>query len=202
MEQECLPKLIKGITAKCNFIVSPKNFEVLRVNNNTLLINSNEKFTVNSDCGMSNRTLLASYLIEFEACQVSINDTTTYTTKATQLHGADLFYPLDGITINSHYDVLNLTIDHLYDLYQQMRRELDHVLLENNSFHFIWPSISIFGGVIMPITMTTVFFILYYKCRTRRSSPLLSCCNSTSQQQPDDSYAKFPKASPQQETEM
>lgn len=148
-DSACIPNLLDGKAAVCNYTSNPIQHEVVSIDTHHILINTANNFTLSSDCGTTDRILYGSYLIQYENCTLII-DNVSYTSKIRNITGTPLHLPLDGISITKNGDVLNLSMEHLHELQMEARKDLDYLRLNNNSLHF--PHWSIFGGItILPI---------------------------------------------------
>lgn len=150
-DSTCIPNLLDGKAAICNYTSNPIEKEVMPIDMQHILINSASNFTLSSDCGTTERTLSGSYLIQYENCTARI-DNVSYTSKTRNIIGKPIHLPLDGIPISKHGDILNLSMEHLHKLQIEARKDLDLLRLNSNSLRF--PHWSIFGGItIIPIVI-------------------------------------------------
>ncbi|XP_058816748.1 uncharacterized protein LOC131680031 [Topomyia yanbarensis] len=140
----CIPKLLKGEQATCNFTTNPVEEEVIFLDNQHLFINTMKNFTLSSNCGLTNRNLTGAFIVFFRNCQLYINNV-LYSSRVKTLPGNPIQLPLDGIDVNMHQEILNISLDHLHKLHLETRKELDVIRLSTNSIK--WPTLSIFGGI-------------------------------------------------------
>ncbi|XP_061499672.1 uncharacterized protein LOC133391265 [Anopheles gambiae] len=160
---ECVPRLIGGQQASCNFTKQPRTFEAFRVGDQAVLINSIQNFSLFNNCGTSNRTLKESFVVRTNSCDVWINDV-QFSSKVVEMIGELSLYQLDGIVINKQHEVINISIEHLLDLHLETRKELEHIRLENQSLSITWPSISLLGGTSIPLVICIVILLV---CRRK-----------------------------------
>ncbi|XP_062556062.1 uncharacterized protein LOC134220931 [Armigeres subalbatus] len=71
----CVPNLLNGKSAKCVYLANPME-EVVSIDNQHILINLQENFTLHTNCGLPTRNLSGTYLISFSNCEVTINNRT------------------------------------------------------------------------------------------------------------------------------
>lgn len=111
----CIPNLLDGKPATCNFTSNPMEQEVIPIDMQHILVNTINNVTLSSDCGTFGRRLSGSYLIQYETCTIQINNT-SYTSKTRNVSGKPIHLPLDGITITKNGDIVNLSMEHLHKL--------------------------------------------------------------------------------------
>ncbi|XP_055630127.1 uncharacterized protein LOC129770943 [Toxorhynchites rutilus septentrionalis] len=70
----CIPKLLKGEPATCNYTSNPIEEEVLYLDERHILINTMKNFTLSSNCGITQRNLSGSFVIFFSNCQLYVNN--------------------------------------------------------------------------------------------------------------------------------
>lgn len=162
-DSTCIPRLLDGKPAMCNYTSNPVQQEVVSLDMNHILVNTANNFTLLSDCTAIERILFGSYLIQFENCTIRINNV-SYTSKPKNITGQPINLSLDGITITKNGDVLNLSMEHLHKLQAETRKDLDLLRLTNNSLHF--PHWSLFGGItLLPIIIGFVILFSIFSHR-------------------------------------
>ncbi|XP_062540346.1 uncharacterized protein LOC134208377 [Armigeres subalbatus] len=142
----CLPRLLRGNPATCNFTVNPLIEQVIYLDDQHLLINSAANFTLSSNCGITDRNLSGSFVIYFDNCYLSINDV-AYHKRTQNLPGNPMRLPLDGIEVSKHREVLNISLKHLHKLHMETREELDIIRLSAKSLS--WPHWTLFQETIL-----------------------------------------------------
>ncbi|XP_053698942.1 uncharacterized protein LOC128745900 [Sabethes cyaneus] len=164
----CIPRLLKGESATCNYTSNPMEEEITFLDDQHIFINTMKNFTLTSNCGVTNRKLSGSFLISFNNCQLRINDV-LYTSRVKTLPGNPIQLHLDGVEIKKQQDILNISVEHLHKLQTETRKDLDLIRLKNNSWHFLnWSIWSIIGGMISPLIICTLLLLsfLIYRNRT------------------------------------
>lgn len=165
-DSTCIPNLIDGKAATCNYTTNPIQQEIVSLDMHHVLINTANNFTLSSDCGTTERILSGSYLIQYENCTIRINNA-SYTDRTQNITGKPIHLPLDGISITKNGDVLNLNLEHLHKLQIETRKDLDILRLTNNSLQF--PHWSIFGGLtILPVIIGIVILFSIFSHRTTK----------------------------------
>lgn len=162
----CIPNLLKGKVAICNFTSNPTEEEVLYLDNHHILVNTMKNFTLSSNCGITDRNLSGSYVIFFSNCQLYINNV-LYSSRIKSLPGNPIQLPLDGTEVRKHHEILNISLEHLHNLHVETRKELDVIRLSAESIQ--WPAWPILGGAISLPCMIIGFAILL-KCFSHRSA--------------------------------
>ncbi|XP_058828545.1 uncharacterized protein LOC131688355 [Topomyia yanbarensis] len=155
----CIPKLLKGEQATCNFTTNPVEEEIIFLDNQHLFINTMKNFTLSSNCGLTNRNLTGAFIVFFRNCQLYINNV-LYSSRVKTLPGNPIQLPLDGIDVNMHQEILNISLDHLHKLHLETRKELDVIRLSTNSIK--WPTLSIFGGIMSLPSLIGIAFLLRF----------------------------------------
>ena len=155
---ECLPNLLSGQHARCIYSMIPPDEEITVINDENIIINSDKKIFLASNCGLSNRTLTGTFLITFHSCEVNINNT-IYSNKIQSLVESPIRLPLEGIIIQKQFTIANLSLEHLHNLHLEARKEMDYIRLNNTSIQ--WPTWSILGGLIsLPYMIIGVMILL------------------------------------------
>ncbi|XP_055630619.1 uncharacterized protein LOC129771218 [Toxorhynchites rutilus septentrionalis] len=179
----CIPKLLKGEPATCNYTSNPIEEEVLYLDERHILINTMKNFTSSSNCGITQRNLSGSFVIFFSNCQLYVNNV-LYTSRVQTLPGNPVQLHLDGVEIKMQQEILNISVEHLHKLQLETRKELELLRLNNTSLHF--PHWSIFGGMaISPFIIGSLPFLcfLIYRNRTIQVNLNNSHPNNSSQDQ-------------------
>lgn len=138
----CVPKLLEGQPAICNYTSNPTPEEIISIDDQHLLINTAQNFTIKTDCGVSERNLSGSYLVSYENCSVNISNI-MFRNTIQHLSGNPIRLSLDGVEITKDRKVLNLSLEHLHYLQTETRKDLESIRLENDSLQ--WTPWSIFG---------------------------------------------------------
>lgn len=157
-DSDCIPMLLAGKTARCNYTQNPITDEIIIINNQHILANFKTQFSLSSNCGMTNRTLSGAYLITHNNCTLQINNN-SFSSTTENLVGDPINLQLDGVTIERQNYLLNLSLEHLHDLHIETRKELDYIKLENNSLSlYKW---LIYGTLVLISIFVMVVVILY-----------------------------------------
>ncbi|XP_055608069.1 uncharacterized protein LOC129755545 [Uranotaenia lowii] len=163
-DSSCIPNLLDEKAAICNYTSNPMQQDIIPLDMQHILVNSETNFTLSSDCATTDRTLTGSYLIQYENCTIRINNI-VYTSKTQNITGKPLYLPLDGISITKNGEILNLSLSHLHKLQKETRNELDLLRLENNSLSF--PHWSIIGGIaVLPTLIGIAILFSFFFHRT------------------------------------
>lgn len=174
----CIPRLLKGEPAICNYTSNPVEEEIIFLDEQHILINTMKNFTLSSNCGISNRNLSGSFFVSFSNCQLHINHV-LYTSKIQTLPGNPVKLHLDGVEIKKQQEILNLSMEHLHKLQLETRRELELLRLNNTSLHF--PHWSIIGG--MAISPFIIGFLLLLSFLIYRNRTIQLNLNNSTQDQ-------------------
>ncbi|XP_062713411.1 uncharacterized protein LOC134290317 [Aedes albopictus] len=97
----CVPLLLRGNPATCNFTINPTSEQISYLDDQHLLINSVTNFTLSSNCGLTDRNLSGSFIIHFHDCHLIINNISYYQ-RSQKLPGNPIQLPLDGIEVKKH----------------------------------------------------------------------------------------------------
>ncbi|XP_058064657.1 uncharacterized protein LOC131214292, partial [Anopheles bellator] len=89
----CIPALLRGESALCDYISNPAKTEVIHLDTNHLLIDSVSTFTIKTTCGVKKRNLTGSFLITYEACSIFLNEKMISNNK-TEMFGSPLHLPI------------------------------------------------------------------------------------------------------------
>ncbi|XP_058811110.1 uncharacterized protein LOC131676002 [Topomyia yanbarensis] len=182
----CIPQLLKGEQATCNFTTNPVEEEVIFLDNQHLFINTMKNFTLSSNCGLTNRNLTGAFIVFFRNCQLYINNV-LYSSRVKTLPGNPIQLPLDGIDVNMHQEILNISLDHLHKLHLETRKELDVIRLSTNSIK--WPTLSIFGGIMSLLSLIGIAFLLRFLIHRSATINIQPATRTTTVEDPrSDSY--------------
>lgn len=140
----CVPHLLRGNPATCNFTINPISEQISYLDDQHLLINSVTNFTLSSNCGLTDRNLSGSFVIHFHDCHLIINNISYYQ-RSQKLPGNPIQLPLDGIEVKKHQEVLNISLEHLHKLHLDTRKELEIIRLSAKSIS--WPHWTLIGGI-------------------------------------------------------
>lgn len=158
-ESSCIPHLLEGKPALCDYLTNPLE-DIVSIDNQHLLTNLLGNFTIRTNCGLSERNLSGTYLISFSNCEVTINNH-TYSNQVHNLTGRPIHLPLYGIPIEERHAVVNLSLQHLQDMHVETRKEMEKIRLDATSMQ--WPHWSIFGGItVYPIVIGIVMFLGFF----------------------------------------
>lgn len=116
----CYSKLLRGQPGNCTF-VNYKNEDLIKpLTSRHIIINSKHFSTIRSSCGITQRNVTGTFLIEFCNCSVTVNETTF--TNLESIHTAQSFVlPLQGLRISEEKFEKSLTTQ---DLQIENRRYL------------------------------------------------------------------------------
>ena len=176
----CIPRLLTGKPAVCNYTANPVTDQIFSLDEKNLLINSDTNFTLSSDCNSaSNRQLSGSYVISYNNCQVYINNV-LHSVEVTNLPGSPLQLSLNGISVEKHKEIVNISLEHLHNLHLETRKELDYLRLSTGSLS--WPHWTILGGIATsPFLVCIVVSLTLY---IRRKPNIKVQINPTQNQSP------------------
>lgn len=141
----CVPRLIAGQPAICNYTFNPLQEEIIGIDNHHILINSKRTFVLKTDCGITERNLSGSYIISYDNCKIHINDK-VHSSHIIDLTGDPIHLPLDGVTIEKQSEIANLSLEHLHNLHLETRKDLNLIRLTSNSLHW-----KLIGGFSLPL---------------------------------------------------
>ena len=162
----CIPKLLSEQQAYCNYTQDSLEKEVTIIDSENIILNTKRNVSMTSSCGMKNRTLNGTYLINFHDCEININNI-SFRSEKRKLSTDPIQLPLDGITIQEQYTIVNLSLESLHNMHLETRKELDLIRLENNSVQF--PHWHIFGGMVsLPIIIGIILF--FSKCYKKQTT--------------------------------
>lgn len=179
---KCIPNLLSGKQAICNYTMNPLEDEITVINDENLVINSNKTVFFTSNCGISNRTLTGTFLITFHDCDVNINNH-SYSSKIRKIAGSPIQLPLDGIAVQMQFSIANLSLEHLHNLHLETRKEMEYIRLNNTSIK--WPAWSILGGIIsLPCLITGTAILLKILLRRSTTVKIQQTPNTTPIQEP------------------
>ncbi|XP_053679112.1 uncharacterized protein LOC128730095, partial [Anopheles nili] len=130
---ECVPALLRGQQAACDFVANPTKFEIIHLDMMHILINSAVEFTIKTTCGLKKRNLTGSFLLSYKSCEIFLNEEEISHNK-TELHGSPLNLPIYGLNVTSVTNVLNPNLEHLYSIHVELRKEMHQIRLESKSF--------------------------------------------------------------------
>lgn len=166
-ESECVPKLLEGKPASCDYLSNPME-NIIPIDNQHLVTNLLGNFTLRTNCGISERNLSGTHLITYSNCKVIINNQ-TFVNQIQNITGGLFHLPLYGVPIDQRQEVVNLSLEHLHNLHLQTRNEMEFIRLKNKSLQ--WPRWSIFGGLTAtPFIIGIVLFLVFSFRRNPRVS--------------------------------
>lgn len=160
----CIPKLLRGNPAVCNFTSNPVVENVIHLDDRHIFINAIANFTLSSNCGISDRNLSGSFIITFKNCNLLINNV-LYSSTTQTLPGNVIQLPLDGLNIKKHREILNISLDHLHKLHLETRKELEFIRLSSGSIS--WPHWSVLGGISSTPLIICLVVLCYLMIRRR-----------------------------------
>ncbi|XP_049285983.1 uncharacterized protein LOC125765133 [Anopheles funestus] len=138
---KCVPALLRGQPAVCDFIANPAMIEIIHLDMAHILINSAVEFTIKTTCGLKRRNLTGSFLLSYESCNIFLNEEEISSNK-TELHGSPLNLPI-----------------------YELRNEMHQIRLESKSF--TWTGWSITSLVSTPI-MLMIVICIYFTTKMRK----------------------------------
>ncbi|XP_049301716.1 uncharacterized protein LOC125775208 [Anopheles funestus] len=98
---KCVPALLRGQPAVCDFIANPAMIEIIHLDMAHILINSAVEFTIKTTCGLKRRNLTGSFLLSYESCNIFLNEEEISSNK-TELHGSPLNLPIYELRNEMH----------------------------------------------------------------------------------------------------
>nr|XP_029713276.1 uncharacterized protein LOC115257610 [Aedes albopictus] len=161
----CIPNLLQGQPATCNYTMNPTSEEVVTIDDQHLLINTVRNLTIKSNCGLSERNLSGAYLISYDNCTVNVSSIMV-SNIIQHLTGKPIHLSLDGLAITKGKQIFNLSLEHLNLLQTETRRDLEQIRLENNSIQ--WTPWSIFGT--FSFTPTVIGLAIFFSILAHRKA--------------------------------
>ncbi|XP_053675583.1 uncharacterized protein LOC128725832 [Anopheles nili] len=139
----CIPAIIKGQPASCDFISNPSTQEVITLDRSHLLISSSVWFIFDTTCGIRERNLTGSFIVAYEDCNIFFNNKT-----------------ISSNTISFPGSPINLPI-------YELRSEMKQIHLESHSI--TWKTWSISSLVSTPfiILIAVGGYIVLKICKKR-----------------------------------
>ncbi|XP_053661555.1 uncharacterized protein LOC128710639 [Anopheles marshallii] len=151
---KCVPAILRGQQATCDFITNPAAMEILQLDRTHILINSAAEFTIKTTCGIKKRNLTGSFLLSYQSCDIFVNDEEIY-----------------GINVTSKNHMLNLTLEHLHTMHMDLRSEMHQIRLEAKSF--TWNNWSITSVMSTPV-MLIIAACIYYIVKTQKTKTVIN----------------------------
>lgn len=177
----CVPNLLSGQQASCNYTLNPPDEEIIIINNENIILNTDGNITLTSNCGINNRTLTGTFLISFHDCEMIIKNI-SYSNIIRNMAGNLIQLPLDGLNIQKQFTIANLSLEHLHNLHLEMRKEMDYIRLNNTSIE--WPSWPLFGGI-FSLPFTIIGFAILLKIFSHRQATVrIQTSKATTNQEP------------------
>ncbi|XP_053678668.1 uncharacterized protein LOC128729045 [Anopheles nili] len=137
----CIPAIIKGQPASCDFISNPSTQEVITLDRSHLLISSSVWFIFDTTCGIRERNLTGSFIVAYEDCNIFFNNK-TISSNTISFPGSPINLPIYGIEVTQQNKVVNLSLEHLHELHKELRSEMKQIHLESHSITWKTWSIS------------------------------------------------------------
>uniref|UniRef100_A0AB38Z2P4 Envelope protein n=1 Tax=Panta errantivirus TaxID=3078412 RepID=A0AB38Z2P4_9VIRU len=153
---KCIPALLQGESAICDYVSNPAKTEIIHLDMNHLLIDAVSTFTLKTTCGVKKRNLTGSFLITYEACNIFIDEKLISNNK-TEMFGSPLNLPIYGIKVTPKNSVINLSLEHLHSLHKELRNEMQEIRLETNSITWNGFHISIISLPLLLIIITCIY---------------------------------------------
>lgn len=167
----CYSKLLRGKPGNCTFENYNDKDVVKRISDNHVVLKSRNYTRMRSTCGVANRKIKGTFLIEFHNCSVIVNETTF--TNSESIHSDHQFIlPLQGIKISEQEFEESLTIADL----QIENRSYMKDLTQTHQQH----TITSFGISTTSLLLVIIIVIYLLKARNFR----LRICNKPSSKKP------------------
>ena len=126
-KDSCYSKLLLGSSGNCSFTERLNLNEVKLLNSNHIIIKSDSKSEVRSDCGIIERNLKGTYLIEFHNCSVFVNGSRFQNTETWKAEKS-IILPLDGLQIfENHFEPTT----NIHQLNIANRQQIENIAKEN-----------------------------------------------------------------------
>lgn len=162
LNDECIHRILSGVTSKCN-VVEEHNTFVSMVADNKVLINNAHNVYLSSDCGPQNRSLTGNFLVTFYNCTIYVNEKPftsieIVSNEAQVVQGAfhNLLVNRTVLELQNIRAIANLTLVN--------RKRMETLKLKQYSQqHWI---LSIFGG--LTVSTIVIIGITVYICLRRR----------------------------------
>ena len=123
----CYSRLLRGSSGNCSFVECINTTEVSRMNDNYIVIKNSFNIEVNSDCGITQRNLSGTFLIEFHNCSIFINGS-SYQNVEIYKREKPLILSLAGLNIfEKHFEPTN----DLKQLHISNRQQIENVAKEH-----------------------------------------------------------------------
>uniref|UniRef100_A0AB38Z2L1 Envelope protein n=1 Tax=Biju errantivirus TaxID=3078397 RepID=A0AB38Z2L1_9VIRU len=164
-ESECIPNILQGIRAACNYTTNPSENEITHIDAGNVVISSYSNLTLTTNCGVTNRTLNGVFHIKYSDCDIIINNE-TISTKILDIRGEPIPLNLDGIDVAKSNVFLNMTLNDLQELHQETRKQMEYIRLTNTSI--AWPTWSIGGLVTLPWLVAGIMLLI--RCKNRSTT--------------------------------
>ena len=100
-EDPCFSRIFRGHSGKCSFIGTTSPYEIRPITGNHIVLKQVNSLTLASNCGISNRTLTGTFLVEFHNCSVILNGSRFDNTELIKT-APPLTLPLDGLEIHEN----------------------------------------------------------------------------------------------------
>lgn len=106
---DCISNLLQGQSANCTFTQCMNPTEIKLITKNLIVLKAVKSLEINSTCGITDRNLTGSYLIEFHNCTIYLNGS-AYENAELTFTEYPIMLPLDGLSIteNDYTPVLQI----------------------------------------------------------------------------------------------
>lgn len=94
----CFSKLLRGMAGTCVFEKYNNLKEIKQITNNHVIVKSKSPVKIQTNCGITNRNLTGSFLIQYRNCSINLDGTIFENTEITRRE-LPLIIPLDGLLI-------------------------------------------------------------------------------------------------------
>ncbi|XP_049531149.1 uncharacterized protein LOC125948789 [Anopheles darlingi] len=185
-DAKCIPALLQGETALCDYVSNPAKTEIIHLDMNHLIIDAVSTFTLKTTCGVKRRNLTGSFLITYEECNIFIDEKLISNNK-TEMFGSPLNLPIYGIKITPQNSVVNLSLEHLHSLHKELRNEMQKIKLETNSIKWNGFHTTIISLPVILIIISCIYICMkLWKKRTVINIHQPSMPNQASNNEPDE----------------
>lgn len=154
----CFSKLLRGSSGNCTFKEILQPTEIKQIADNYLVLKQVFTETMKTTCGIKNRTLTGSFLVEYHNCTVEINNTKFSNEEILRRESFDLI-SLDGLNIQTHsvepvadFKWLSLKNRHHLDTFTKMHNLTSYTSISLSSF-----SMLIGVGIIIFLVQKQIF---------------------------------------------
>lgn len=166
-ESTCVAAILNQEQPECDMVYQPAIPEVMSLDMTHLMINTGTTFNITTNCGLKERVFNEPLLITYTSCTILMNGK-EISNNRTDLPGSLIHLPLYGVQIHPKGNITNLSLDNLNDLHIEMRKEMEAIKLESNSFTWTWKwTPPLFIGIPL-IIFVGYLIVLQLKKKSRR----------------------------------